>query len=116
QRHARALVDHIPVHAHRGSALERRRAVLQELDSRWTAEAQPGDGDSLGTDRLPGSAWPVHAADLAERPTLREHARRPHPDSHLPRTDLHPAELLPDRARPDYGNLLRLRGWDRRHD
>ena len=59
---------------------------------------------------------PVHAADQALRPALREHARRPHADPHVHRPDLpHPLGRVPVLG-PDGERLLPLRGRDRRLD
>ena len=46
----------------------------------------------LAADRAARDPRPVHAADLALRPSLRQHARRPHPDPDVHRPDLHPPE------------------------
>ena len=59
----------------------------------------------LAADRAARDPRPVHAADLALRPSLRQHARGPHPDPHVHRPDLHPAELGPgDRRRARSGS------------
>ena len=58
--------------------------LLQELD--------PGGAEGAALpDRPARDPRPVHAADLAQRPALREHARGPHADPHVHRPDLHPA-------------------------
>ena len=69
-------------------------ALLQELD--------PGGAEAAArADRAARDPRPVHAPDLAQRPALREHARRPHPDPHVHRPDVHPAVRDPGgRRRP----------------
>ncbi len=70
-------------------------ALLQELD--------PGGAEGAPVpDRAARDPRPVHAADLAECPTFREHARGTHPDPDLHRPAVHPADRLPhpDRDRP----------------
>ena len=83
--HARARADDVRLHAHRRDPRERRRRLLQELDPRRA------EGD-VPADRPARDPRPVHAADLAVRPALREHARRPHADPHLHRPDLRARE------------------------
>ena len=82
---ARARAPDVLLHSLRRHPLERPGPVLQELD--------PGgaEGDAAA-DHPAGGARPVHAADLAVRPTLREHARgaHAHPDVH--RADLRARE------------------------
>ena len=57
------------VHAFRGHPLERARPLLQELD--------PGGAEAAArADRAARDPRAVHAPDLAERPALRQHARR----------------------------------------
>ena len=80
---ARARAADVRLHARRGHPLERAGALLQELDSRG-AEAD------AAADRAARDPRPVHAAHLAERQALREHARGAHPDPDLPRPDVHP--------------------------
>ena len=52
----------------------------------WIPEAPKA---LLAPDRAARDPRPVHAPDLAQRPSLREHARRAHPDPHVPGPDLH---------------------------
>ena len=66
---ARARAADLRLHARRGHPLERAQALLQELD--------PGSAEGAAVpDRAARDHQPVHAAHLAERPPLREHARR----------------------------------------
>ena len=59
----------VRVHALRGHPLERAGPLLQELD--------PGGAEAVTrADRAARDPRPVHAPDLTERPSLREHARR----------------------------------------
>ena len=51
----------------------------------WIPEVPEG---AAPVDRATRGARPVHAADLALRPSLRQHARRPHADLDLHRPDL----------------------------
>ena len=77
---ALALMTFVFTHVE-GVRRERRRRLLQELD--------PGraEGD-VPDDRPARDPGPVHAAHQPLRPSLREHARRPHADPHLPRPHL----------------------------
>ena len=75
---ARARAPDLRLHARRGHPPQRAGALLQELDpGRAEADAAP--------DRAARGPRPVHAPDLAERPSLREHARGAHDDPDLPR-------------------------------
>ena len=89
---ARARAAHLRLHTRRGHPLERAGEVLQELDPRGAEAAARADRAARG-------ARPVHAAHLAERQAIREHARGSHPDPHVHRPALHPAEHLPGRRR-----------------
>ena len=76
---ARARAPHLRLHARGGHPPQRAGALLQELDpGRAEADADP--------DRPARDPRPVHAPDLAERPSLREHARGAHDDPDLPRS------------------------------
>ncbi len=97
-------LHHVRVHPLRRHQMERPEALLQELD--------PGGAEAAARpDRAARDPRPVHAADLVECPSLRQHARRPHPDPHVHRPDVHPRELLPVHRRdPRRDSLLPLRG------
>ena len=61
------------------------RTALVGYFKSWIPDVPEG---AVPADRPARDPRPVHAADLAERPSLREHARRPHADPHLHRADL----------------------------
>src|SRR5262249_7454486 len=104
-----AGAPHLRLHALRGHQVERPEALLQELD--------PGGAEAAARPHRPArDPRPVHAADLAERQALREHARRPHPDPHVPRPDLHLPVARAHPGRDPGDTLLSLRGRDRRRD
>ena len=88
---ARARAAHVRLHALRGDPLERPGQVLQELDP-GGAEGDPA------ADHPARDPRPVHAAHLAEHPTLREHARRAHADPHVHRADVRAARTSTSRS------------------
>jgi len=70
----------------------------------WIPEAPK---TAARADRAARDPRAVHAADLALRPTFREHARGPHPDPHVHRPDLHsPERVSGPRRRPGRDPLL----------
>src|SRR5207247_3777881 len=80
--HARAGAPDLRLHPLRGRALERAGSLLQELDPR-------GAEGFAASDRPTGDPRAVHAPDLIECSSLREHARVTHSDPALPGADLH---------------------------
>ena len=80
------------LHAFRRHSLERSCPLLQELDPRRAEGAARADRPA----RDPRTD---HAPDLAQRPSLREHACGAHPDPHVHRPHVHPGDRHPGAVR-----------------
>ena len=79
--HDRARAADVRLHARRGHPLQRAVKYFKS----WIPDVPKGLYPLIVPARDPR---PVHAPDQPQRPSLREHARRPHADPHVHRPDL----------------------------